>query len=368
MIGTLDRMLFGAYLRSYAIVLSCLLSLYIVVDLFMNLDDFSSRGGGLLAVVKHIGSYYGYRVSQIFDKLAEPITLMAAVFTVSWMQRNNELLPQLSAGIPTRRVLRPVLAGAALTLSLGPLNSEFVIPRIADQLMAPRNDPEMSRAVVVSGTYDGNGVHFEGTAGYRNERRIWKFFATFPESSPSGMVHLVAEDAVYYAPGERAGSAAGGWLLTRATPETFDGPLPTSLEALGPGRYFLKTQDVDFDKMTRGGTWYIYASTPKLQEMLSRPEPRRLSPVAVLFHMRITRPVCGALLVLLGLAVILRDQTRHVFISAGLCIVVAVLFYASGMLCKYLGEHDLISPPLAAWLPVLIYGPISVAYFDAMHT
>ena len=137
------------------------------------------------------------------------------MFTVSWMQRNNELLPQLSAGIPTRRVLRPVLLGAGLTLALGPLNQEFVIPRIADQLMAPRDDPDQAKAVVVQGCFDSTGVHIEGIAGYRKERKVQKFYVTFPESSPTGMVHMLADEAVYVPPGRE--KQTGGWLLTGRT-------------------------------------------------------------------------------------------------------------------------------------------------------
>ena len=33
-----------------------------------------------------------------------------------------------------------------------------------------------------------------------------------------------------------------------------------------------------------------------------------------------------------------------------------------------LGDNNIVSPPLAAWLPVLLYGPITVASFDAIHT
>jgi lipopolysaccharide export system permease protein len=33
-----------------------------------------------------------------------------------------------------------------------------------------------------------------------------------------------------------------------------------------------------------------------------------------------------------------------------------------------LGDNDLISPPLAAWLPVLLFGPVAIAQFDAIHT
>lgn len=363
---TLDRMFLASYFRSYFIVLTSLLSLYVVIDLFTNVDAFVEKGGGFAAVAGHVAGYYTYRVSQIFDLMAESITLLAAMFAVSWMQRNNELLPQLSAGIPTRRVLRPVLIGCAITLSFGPLNQEFVVPRIADRLSVPRDDPEGAKATVLMGAYDASGVHIEGIAGFRKDKKIVKFSATFPDAPPSGMVHVTADEA-YYIPanGEKH---SGGWLLLGAEPKSFDTPLPETLEAIDPGKYFLHTPDVTFDAVSRGATWFLYASTPKLQELLARPEPRRQSKVAVMFHMRITRPIVGALLVLLGLAVILQNPNRHVILSAGMCLVFCGWFYGSVLACKALGENDFVSPPLAAWLPVLIFGPITLVTFDSIHT
>ncbi|MGL4419463.1 MAG: LptF/LptG family permease, partial [Gemmataceae bacterium] len=125
MMMTLDRMVLIAFVRSYLIVLVSLLSLYIVIDLFTNLDDFAGRGS-FLGMLEHIGKYYGVRVLQIFDRLCEAITLLAAMFTISWMQRNNELLPQLSAGISTHRIIRPVILGSMTMLCLGPINQEYL--------------------------------------------------------------------------------------------------------------------------------------------------------------------------------------------------------------------------------------------------
>src|SRR5262245_62168566 len=102
----LDRLLIRAYFKAYAVCLVSLLGLYIVIDLFTNLDDFTERSHGLGPILRHIGSYYGYRSAKIYDLLCEVIGLLAAMFTVAWMQRNNELVPLLSAGVSTRRVVR----------------------------------------------------------------------------------------------------------------------------------------------------------------------------------------------------------------------------------------------------------------------
>ena len=90
--------------------------------------------------------------------------------------------------------------------------------------------------------------------------------------------------------------------------------------------------------------------------------------MAVLFHSRLTRPLLGMVLVLLGLSVILRDQNRNVIISSGLCLVLCGVFFAASYACKMLGDNEYLNPALAAWLPVLTFGPFAVVMFDAVHT
>src|SRR6516165_1952163 len=92
------------------------------------------RGYVFFDSLKHILAYYSVKVTQIFDRLCEAIVLLAAVFTVALMQRNNEQVPLLSAGISTRRIVTPVLLCAFAMLSLAGLSQEVLIPRIAERL------------------------------------------------------------------------------------------------------------------------------------------------------------------------------------------------------------------------------------------
>jgi lipopolysaccharide export system permease protein len=74
------------------------------------------------------------------------------------------------------------------------------------------------------------------------------------------------------------------------------------------------------------------------------------------------------ILVYIGLGVILRDQTRNVFISAGMCLVLCAIFFGACLTCQYLGNNEHLAPALAAWLPVLGFGPLAFVMFDAVHT
>lgn len=367
MFTLIDRTLIRAYFKAYLVCLTSLLGLYIVVDLFTNLDEFTSKHRGLLPVVRHIATYYGYQVSLIFDRLCEAIVLLAAMFTVAWTQRNNELLPLLSAGVSTRRVVQPVLLSACFMLTLTVVNQEVIIPRISRQLHNPKEDPYGQAPVQVQALYEPNGVHVHGRTASAREQVVSDFYVTIPEGVLRNMVHLSAAEAHYVPPGE--GPRTGGWLLTGTHPAEIDHlDSPEVLEQIDPGKFFLHTREATFDALTRRPTWYVWASTLQLHHELQKPESMRLASMAVLFHMRLTRPILGMVLVLLGLSVILRDQNRNVFISAGMCLVLCGVFFAAIFGCRQLGDSEYLSPALAAWLPVLFFGPFAVVKFDAVHT
>ncbi len=156
---------------------------------------------------------------------------------------------------------------------------------------------------------------------------------------------------------------------TRGSGDKSKTQLSDVLEQIAPTKMFLKTQEVDFDVLTRDARkWFYFASTWRIFKELRKSDVERLAPMAVLFHMRLTRPILGMILVFLGLSVILRDQNRNVFISAGLCLVICAVFFAACFACQQMGDKEFVSPALAAWLPVMIFGPLAFVMFDAIHT
>lgn len=361
MLKLIDRQLILAYFKAYIVCLTSLLSLYVVVDLFTNLDDFTSKNATFLGVMQHIGTYYGYKITQIFDRLCEAIVLLSAMFTVTLMQRNNEQLPLLSAGVSTHRIVRPVLFCACLMLTLAVLNQELVIPLVADRLSFDKDDPGGDKDLVVKGQYEPNDIHIEGSKANRNGFTVKPFNVTIPDKLAGTLIHLAAREG-HYIPEEK------GWEMVGTIPEDVRTWDPNVLEVRDRGRYFLHVREVNFDALTRNSNWFLLASTLSLYDELQKPESQRLTPMAVLFHIRLTRPILGFLLVLLGLSMILRDTTRNVIISAGGCLVLCAVFFITHYTFKMLGENDYISPSMAAWLPVLLFGPFSIVLFDSIQT
>jgi lipopolysaccharide export system permease protein len=51
-----------------------------------------------------------------------------------------------------------------------------------------------------------------------------------------------------------------------------------------------------------------------------------------------------------------------------MCLVLCGVFFGAILTCQFLGNNEYLAPALAAWLPVLAFGPLAFVMFDAVHT
>src|SRR5205814_494 len=134
-------------------------------------------------------------------------------FTVALVQRNNELLPLLSAGVSTRRVILPIIMGACIMLGLSALNQELVISRFGSRLLNDRDDPNGQKKLLVQGAFEPNAIHITGHVASRKGLLVEKFHVNIPENIAGCSVELYAAEARYLPP-EEGQPRSGGWLLT----------------------------------------------------------------------------------------------------------------------------------------------------------
>src|SRR5215208_3967027 len=146
----LDRERYWAFFKAYVICFVSLVGLYVVIDAFSNLDEFSKRADGALDLFQIMGRYYLVHMSQFYDRLCGVIGMMAAIFTVTWMQRNNELLAILAAGVSTQRVIRPVWISTLMVSLLAVLNEELIMPRYAAELQKTHDDDGTAKVKIAS--------------------------------------------------------------------------------------------------------------------------------------------------------------------------------------------------------------------------
>jgi lipopolysaccharide export LptBFGC system permease protein LptF len=132
MVTTLDRYIARQFGLNYVISFSVLVSLYIVLDLFFNLDEFyQDTSLGFLEIAIAVGKYYAAHLFWYFSQISGVITLFAMAFTLARLQRDNEFVAIISSGVSMYRMaLTVIVLGVALN-GLWLVDQELIIPRLA---------------------------------------------------------------------------------------------------------------------------------------------------------------------------------------------------------------------------------------------
>lgn len=380
----LDTQRYWAFLKAYVISFTSLVGLYVVLDAFANIDEHAEIANGTLDLLGRMGRFYLVRTSRFYDELCGVISMMAAIFTVTWLQKNNELLAMLAAGVSTQRVIRPVLISAVLVQGIAVANQELVIPRIAEELQRPPDIQASDKITKLYQCTDINGIVLHGNSGYADKRVIEKFDATLPASRFGTLLSLQAERGRHIPENAPRGPLRGGWLLQGArispprakwasslliplTPDQVAAFPQAGAPIPGPS-YFLRS-DVTFTELARSRQWYYYASTAELLRMIAKPIGKtERTEYTVYLHARILRPLASLTLMFLSLPLVLGGTGRNMFLNLGLSLATSGIFYASAFLVQYLAKNEVVTPELAAWLPLITFGTLAVSRWDRIRS
>jgi lipopolysaccharide export system permease protein len=399
----LDRQRYWAFLKAYIVCFVSLVGLYVVIDAFTNLDEFLKFGYKTPELLRFIGRYYLVRTSLFFDRLCGVIALMAAIFTVTWMQKNNEHLAMLAAGVSTQRAIRPVLVSSVLFGGLAVLNQEWIIPPVAEELQRTPDD-DGRRKVRSYSRRDVNEVLIHGAYAHRGPRAIEPFDATFPTNRYGVMLHVSANQAQYVPPEEARYPLRGGWLVRGATLSPADAPLdgvivsrldpdPVAnaltaglaeiqadalLDAmpaphgkkrnLESGTLFLKT-NLTFTTLVQSRMWYQFAPTAALVSALRDPTfTAEHQDIAVFLHTRNIRPLLSLALLGMSLPLVLGGYGRNMFVNLGLSLGSSAVFYLVVFIAQWLGSNRVLPAALAAWAPLILFGTLAAARWDRIRT
>jgi lipopolysaccharide export system permease protein len=374
----LNRYLLRQFLQVFAICFLSLTGLYIVIDAFGHLDHFSNYAEAsdknLLGVMIQ---YYAYHSLAFFDGTSGVLAMISAMFTVTWLQRHQELTAVLAAGISKVRILRPLIFAAIGVSLLGVANREVLIPQIRDELTRDTKDLGGDNARDLEARFDRHDVLIGGDKIVMGDRRIVKpAFVLPPELSRYGK-QLAAAEAFYV---DANNDHPAGFVLSRvSSPDHMermsslsvkDEPvIVTSHEApwLASDEVFVAS-DLPFQVLAAGSKWRKYASMGELVGELRNPSTDLGADVRVAVHTRIVQPLTDCTLLMLGLPLMVSRRNRNIFLSIGICLAVATAFTLLALACQSLGSMSVLRPSLAAWLPLLMFVPVAAAMSDTLRT
>ncbi len=364
----LDRYIAKSFLTGYLISFCVLIGLRIVVDLFVNLDEFAEHANtGTLAVIKNILIYYGLNCTLYFRDFAGMITVVAATFSLGKMMKANELVSVMASGVSLKRVIMPIIILSLLLTGLLVIDQELIIPPLSDKLVRSQDDIPGEEVIDIQFLADGNGSliccqRYDVSTATMTKPTIIirKKKSDSPILDTIGRVD--ADKAVY-------NPQTGKWDLTRGI-FTRKGGQKDSQPIIS---YTSDLKAKDIPVMRKSKNKSLLSS--KQLGVLAR-QPGKIKDLPQLYsqkHFRITDPIINFIMLMISLPILVcrdpREMKSAIMVSFAATSACFIMTFACKMLStETFFNTNTIRPEIWAWLPVFVFLPIAFIEFDSMKT
>ncbi|MCE9593226.1 MAG: LptF/LptG family permease [Planctomycetes bacterium] len=362
--GHLDRYVARLFVASYATALLLVVGLAVIFDLTANLSYFESWSDGTQPSSWLVAHYYLLNAPFVFLQVAPYVTLTAGLFTLSRLTKHSELTASLAAGVSSHRTLLPILFGGTLAAAGMFGLREYATANLGERRDALRDYLENQRVEPVF-----ENVWVRDQAG--NHARIAEFRPQSKEfgtseirgllavmKSSGAWTRITAERALWQQHGDH-----WGWLLVHGEREIVE------RKASRQGVLWLEDISIppeDIELWIKGRAHAMELSFTEVNALLARDPDNAAFQTLLQYHL--TFPLANLVLLLVALPFMVGRERGRAIEGVMLGLLCCVFYFCAEFMSRELGVEGVLSPLLASWLPILLFGSLGLALFDSMRT
>lgn len=340
-LSLLDRYIFQQFSKNLFLVLTALVSIYVLIDFFERIDDFVENQQTISLAAK----YFLFKIPMIIEQLTPVIILLGGIIVLGLLNHHGEILALKAVGIHTFRITVPITAVAVLFSLLTLALAEWIVPPTTastNEIFIVQVRQEKPRGIFRKNRFYYNDAEgFYSFARHEQQENSFEFFIyTKWDENYSLATHLTADSASW---------DKGKWTFRNARIKQKD----------AAGNYLVTTYDESsLPLLVHPGDFFVpeYAmSELSLSELftLSRTNKGTRGTEAGLQLLgRISLILLGIPLLMLGLPLLLivhhrwgRDLSLAIPLSCGL----AFGAWGGWSVLQSLAKAGIINPHLAAW-------------------
>lgn len=367
----LDRYVSRSFFYGFLIALVVMMTMIFSLDLMINLDEFTeNKQLSGWEVGWNILDYYGNQFFFYFGQLEGLLVLTAGCITVGRMTRANELTALLASGVPLQRILRPIIGCAAVCAFLWIINSELIIPNIAQKLTRAHDDPGANRTMQITlfreEMFAAPGepeqdLLFNAQQFYpfRNPPVILGLTVISRENGRAGW-HLRA-DRAWWNENRQAWQLDRGIRFTPPSAPSSNPAEPANEDLIferRPQEEFRTTLTPQELALRQQSQWMKFLSISQLNRMAQRSNLSQLQARELLLnrHGRFTEPIIGILTTIIGCSFFLRRGPANLVIQTTKCLAVCGLIFVTqfGLRSEFASNVVLVS-----WIPLFLSAGIA---------
>lgn len=342
----IDRYVLKLFLLFLAAGLLVFVTLYLTVDVMSFALRNADAGGG--ALIK----YYAYKTPSVIYQLMPVACLMATLFTLSSLNRTNELTALFSLGMSLKRVAAPILIAVAVVSAVGFGVSDQVLPR----LMQKANYVEYVQIKKRPGLYSTVKTN---KIWYRSENILFNIKTLNPQQARAQDITLYYFDPNWdltqLITAKEVEMKGGLWELKNGLVTLFAEESSFPLTKSFVDKTISMNEDLRDIQATTNSSDIM--SLGELSRFIDHNKEAGLDTVRyeVDYHAKFGFAFAAFVMSMVGVPFSVgRGRSGGTFLNLGICLALAFFYwvaYSSGIT---LGQHGVLPPVVAAWGPNLL--------------
>ena len=367
--GLIDRYVAREYMISYLIAIGVLLGLRVLVDVFIELDEFVETRDGkapsMIMVIGYMLDYYGPKIFEYFRDLSGTIVLIAAAFSLTRLTRNNELTAILASGISLKRVIAPIVLIGLVLNGLMIIDQEFILPSLAHKLVREHEEVAGEKSFPLKLLPDQQGQALVYSPKYDPKTETMENLLVIVRVD--GIM-----DKIIKADFAKWNHKTGDWILTNGIiqkdtndPKQMNLPIEIYESELTP----------EYLSIQKNSSFKSLMSSFELTELIKRGglKPADRAEAFGEKHSRFTDPIINMIMLLVGLPMLVSRERKNTRIAYAYMLCGAGGCFIATFACKLLASGNIYvtsetQRALVTFLPIIIFGPASLLAVDSIKT
>ncbi len=333
-------------------LLYLLASVLVFVTLFLTVDVLSFSLHHDAASGSAIFKYYCYHTPWVIYQLMPLACLAGTIFTLSSLNRTNELVALFSIGMSLSRIAAPILSCVGI-ISVG----MFVVgDQVLPLLLQKRNYVEYVEIEKHPGLYSTVKTN---KIWYRSENVLFNIKTLNPEERTAQDITLYYFDPHWeltqLITASHVEMKGNLWDLTNGLVTLFASESSFPLTKSFTAKTITMNEDLKDIQSTSNSSQIM--SLKELRRFIERNKEAGLDTVRyeVDYHAKFGFAFASLVMSVLGVPFsVSRSRSGGSFVNLGICLGLAFGYWAAYNSAVTLGSHGVLPPPIAAWGPNIL--------------
>ncbi len=352
----IDKYITRGFIWPFLYCLFIFLFLYVIIDLFGHLDDILKQGVPF-GIIK---DYYLSSLPFIFVQTAPFAVLLATIFLLGNLNRNNEIIALRASGINSLRIIAPILLlGIAISLAVYLVN-EKIVPEASvtsntiKELQFEKGQKQKGGTLTNITVFGKDGKLFYARS-YDIASNTLRDVVILEHDREQFLKRKITAEKMEWN-GDK-------WVFYNCDIYRFD----KSGGVIGKPAVFRAPKILQFQETPEGllknQTQPEYMNYVQLRDyvrLLSLESKSTAKKLLVDLHYKLSLPFTSITIMLIGIPFALKRTRSGAMASMGISLAIAVIFYGANAILIALGKGGFLPPIVSAWAANIIFACLGI--------